>query len=123
VDGGGNVDSVLQYLSRAGVDHRLSGRSIAGNPRDEYNLASLALSTSQLVFDIVDGVSWSGIALDITSIFELGAEDFIVWVGGNLLDDDVLAVVGDLVDDELGLSTTHAKVVEYSDALIVDRNS
>jgi hypothetical protein len=83
----------------------------------------LTLSTSQLVFDIVDGVSWSGITLDITSIFELGAEYFIVWVGGNIVDDNVLAVIGDLVDDELGLSTAHAKVVECSDALILDSNS
>jgi hypothetical protein len=38
----------------------------------------------------------------------------------NLIDDDLLAVIGDLEDDELGLAAAHTEVVECCDAIIVD---
>lgn len=41
----------------------------------------------------------------------------------NLVDNDALLVVGDLVDDELGLAVAQTELVECSDALILNLNT
>lgn len=41
----------------------------------------------------------------------------------NLVDNDALLVVGDLVDNELGLAVAQTELVECSDALILNLNT
>lgn len=136
--------SVTVVLRRArGVEGTYEGRGVAGDPGNEDNLVSarrisvgfqrslyfffsavpLALTTSEFILDIVDGVPGSRAALGILGGLEFAPEHLVVWVLRDLIDDNLLAVVGDLEDDELGLSPAHAEVVECRDALIIDRDS
>jgi hypothetical protein len=41
----------------------------------------------------------------------------------NLVDNNALLVIGDLVDDELGLAVAQTELVECSDALILNLNT
>lgn len=59
----------------------------------------------------------------VSGVLEIGAEHLIVVVLADLIDDDVLLVVGDLVDDILDLALAQAKLVELGDAFILDRNT
>lgn len=116
------------------------GRSVAGHPGDEDDLVPvtvsantstarrrrvvpLALTTAKLVLDIVDSVPGGRAALGVLGGLQLAPEDLVVGLGGDLVDDDLLAVVRDLEDDELGLPPAHAEVIEGGDALIVDGDS
>lgn len=81
--------------------------------------APLAL-TGQLVLDVVDCVAGSGTAHTVLGLGELITEDLVVLVLADGVYDDFLLVVGDLVDDVLGLSVAAAEVLEGSDAVILN---
>lgn len=99
-------------------------RSIIGNPRDEGDLVTLALTG--VVLDVVDGVAATDarVALPVVAlgVEQLLAELLVVVVGGGLLDDNLLPVVGDLVDDPLG-ALAQLQVVEGGDTLGSDGNT
>ena len=94
-----------------GIQHALSVsrrpyvlRRIIRHPRDEGDLAPLALASS-LILNIKHRVPSSD-ALNTRLVLALGIEQLlaefaVVGVGGGLLDDDLLPVVADLVDDPL----------------------
>lgn len=93
-------------------------RRIIGHPADEGDLVAGALAS--IVLDIVDGVAATD-TLDTLAILALGAdqllaEGFVVVIGGGLLDNNLLPVIGDLVDDPLG-ALAELEVVEGLDAL------
>lgn len=93
---------------------------IIGNPADEANLVALALTVGSVVLDVVNGVAATD-ALVALLVLALGveqllAERVVVVVGRGLLDNNLLPVVGDLVDDPLG-ALAQLQVVEGSDAL------
>lgn len=95
-------------------------RRIVGHPADEGDLAALALAAGSVVLDVVDGVAAAN-ALDTLAILALGvdqllAESVVVGLGGGLLDDDLLPVIGDLEDDPLQ-ALAELELVEGSDAL------
>ena len=83
----------------------------------------LALTTTEVVLDIVGCVAGCGTALAVLGLLEVGAEDFVVRVVANLVDDDVLLVVGDLVDDVLDLALAQTELVELVDTLILHRDT
>lgn len=85
--------------------------------------APLALTTTKIILNIVDRVPGCRAALAVTGTVKLGAEDLVVLVLANLIDNNLLLVIGDLEDDELGLAVAHAEIVECSDALILDGNT
>lgn len=92
--------------------------SIIGHPADEGDL--VALSTVLVKLDIVHGVAAAD-TLNTSLVLALGAdqllaESLVVVLGGRLLDNDLLVVVGDLEDDPLG-ALAELEVVECSDAL------
>jgi hypothetical protein len=96
--------------------HVLSG--IIGHPADEGDL--VALSTILVKLDVVHSVAATD-ALDTSLVLALGAdqllaESFVVVLGGRVLNNDLLVVVGDLEDDPLG-ALAELEVVECSDAL------
>jgi hypothetical protein len=116
------------------------GSGVTGDPGNEDDLVSvrrlsmdlqkkassvvpLALTASEFVLDIIDSVSGCGVTLVVLGGLELGPEHLVVWVLRDLVDDNLLAVVRDLEDDELGLSAAHAEIIECRDALIIDRDS
>lgn len=85
------------------------------------NGESIPLTLSgNLILNIVGGISGRRVASSILGISELCTENLPVRIIGNVLDDDSLLVVGDLVDDELGLAAAHTEVVEFGDAFIID---
>lgn len=88
------------------------------HPSDYKGDQPLALAAAQLILDIVDCVPRNRPAIAVLGFLQFGPKHLIVGFAGNLVDDDFLAVVGDLVDDELGLSAAQAEVIECSDALI-----
>ena len=97
--------------------------SIIRNPGDERDLASLALAVWSVVFDIVDGVSATN-ALIASLVLALCAQKlltelFVVSIGGLLLNNNLLPVIGDLVDDPLG-GLAELQVVESCDTVGVD---
>lgn len=92
--------------------------SIIGHPADEGDL--VALSAVLVKLNVVHGVATTD-ALDTSLVLALGvdqllAESLVVVLGGRLLDNDLLVVVGDLEDDPLG-ALAELEVVEGSDAL------
>lgn len=97
---------------------------IVRDPREEADLVALALTG--VVLDIVDGVAATEalVALLVLALGgdELLAEGVVVVVGGGLLNDNLLPVVGDLVDDPLG-ALAQLQVVEGSDTLGSDGNT
>lgn len=97
---------------------------IVGDPREEADLVALALTG--VVLDVVDGVAATE-ALFALLVLALGgdellAEGVVVVVGGGLLNDNLLPVVGDLVDDPLG-ALAQLQVVEGGDTLGSDGNT
>lgn len=101
-------------------------RRIIWHPRDEGDLAALALTALCLVLDIEHGVSASN-ALFTLLVLALGVQELlselgVVWVGGGLLNNNLLPVVGDFVDDPLG-GLAELEVVEGLDALGCDGNA
>jgi hypothetical protein len=78
---------------------------IIGHPADEGDLAALALAAGSVVLNVVHGVAATN-ALDTLAVLALGAdqllaESVVVGLGGGLLDDNLLPVIGDLEDDPL----------------------
>lgn len=95
-------------------------RGIIGHPADEGDLAALALAAGSVVLDVVDGVTAAD-ALVALAVLALGvdqllAEDVVVALGGGLLDDNLLPVIGDLEDNPLE-ALAELELVEGSDAL------
>ena len=95
-------------------------RSIIGHPADESDLAALALAARSVILDIVDSVAAAN-ALVALAVLALGAdkllaESVVVGLGGLVLDNNLLPVVGDLEDDPLE-ALAELKLVEGSDAL------
>jgi hypothetical protein len=95
-------------------------RRIIRDPADESDLAALALAAGGVVLDVVDGVAAAN-ALDALAVLALGAdqllaESVVVGLGGGLLDDNLLPVVGDLEDDPLE-ALAELELVERLDAL------
>ena len=62
-------------------------------------------------------------ALGILYGLERGPEYFVVGILRDFIDDNFPPVVGNLEDDELGLSPAHAEVIEGGDAFIIDCDS
>lgn len=98
-------------------------RRIIWHPRDKGDLAALALSAIGIVLDIKDGVSATHNDLTLL-VLALGVEKLlaelgVVWVRRRLLDDNLLPIVGDLVDDPLG-RLAELQVVERLDAFGCD---
>jgi len=98
--------------------HVLGG--IIGHPADEGDLAALALAAGSVVLDVVDGVAAAD-ALVALAVLALGAdqllaESVVVCLGGLLLDDNLLPVIGDLEDDPLE-ALAELELVEGSNAL------
>ena len=98
--------------------HVLGG--IIGHPADEGDLVALALAVGSVVLDVVDGVATANarVALAVVAlgVDELLAESLVVVLAGLLLDDNLLVVIGDLVDDPLE-ALAELELVEGSDAL------
>lgn len=95
-------------------------RRIVRDVADEGDLVALALAARSIVLDVVDGVTAAN-ALGALAVLALGvdqllAEGIVVGLGGGLLDDDLLVVIGKLVDDPLG-ALAELEVVELLDAL------
>ena len=98
--------------------------SIIRHPADEGDL--VALSAVLVKLDIVHSVA-AAETLDTSLVLALGAdqlltESFVVVLGGSLLNNNLLVVVGDLEDDPLG-ALAELEVVECSDAVGVDGNT
>lgn len=91
--------------------------------RRRGNNAPLALTATKVVLDVVDSETGHGGAVGVLSRIELAAEDLVVLVVANLVDNNALLVIGDLVDDELGLALAQTELVECSDALILNLNT
>lgn len=83
----------------------------------------LALTTTKVVLDIVDGVTGDGLTLVVLSVLELGTESLVVLVAGLLVEDNALLVVGDLEGQELYLALAETELVELVDDRIIDGNS
>lgn len=124
-------------------------RGVAGNPGDEDDLASIignrsvertphhkvwrmpksgvcvpfALTTAEVVLNVVDSVTGSGTALAILGSSELLPENLVVLVVTDGVDNNILLVIGDLEDDVLGLALAHTEVVECRQALVLDGNT
>jgi hypothetical protein len=91
---------------------------IIGHPADEGDLVARALTLVKL--DVVHSVAATD-AFDASLVLALGVdqlltESLVVGLGGRLLNNDLLVVVGDLEDDPLG-ALAELEVVEGSDAL------
>lgn len=82
--------------------------------------APLALAVGQLILDVVHSVAGSGAVHAVLGTGELLTEGLVVLFLANGVYDNLLLVVGDLVDDELGLAVAPAEVLECGDALILD---
>ena len=97
--------------------------SIIGHPADEADLVALALAVGSVVLDVVDGVTAANarVALAVVALGadELLAESLVVVLLGCLLDDNLLVVIGDLVDDPLE-ALAELELVEGRDALGCD---
>lgn len=79
----------------------------------------LALTTAEVKLDVIDSVSRCRVSLGVFCLLELGAEDVVVGISRCLLDHDLLAVVRNLEDDELGLPPAKTQLVESRDAVRV----
>lgn len=95
-------------------------------PRDEGDLAALALATHGIVFDIENSVP-AAYTLLAALVLALGAQQLlpelgVVRVGGTLLDDNLLPIIGDLEDDPFG-GLAELEFVEGLDALGRDGDS
>jgi len=92
--------------------------SIIGHPADESDLVARTLALVEL--HVVHGVAAAntGLALLVVAlgVDQLLPESLVVGLGGRLLDNDLLVVVGNLEDDPLG-ALAELEVVEGSDAL------
>lgn len=98
-------------------------RRIVRDVADEGDLVALALAAGSVVLDVVDGVTatnaFGTLAVLALGVDQLLAEGVVVGLGGGLLDDDLLVVIGELVDDPLG-ALAELEVVELLDALRSD---
>lgn len=89
----------------------------------DYACIPLALTTTEVVFDIVDCVTGSDISLAVLGLDELVAEDLVVWLGTALVDNNSLLVVGDLEDNVLDFAVAQTELIEEVDTLVGDGNS
>lgn len=88
-----------------------------------WECGPLALA-GELVFDVVDSEARSRSVQAVLGLGELVAEDLVIrLVLADGVYDNLLLVVGDLVDDELGLAVAPAELLECGDALILDLDS
>lgn len=161
VDGGVDVQRVLQVLPGAGVDHGpldISEGATHGKERRRHTRVAVSLGTQEmkmilllhesainppiphhatrkkerktrnaplpltrnLVLDIIHRIPRRRLALVILGAGQLGAERLVVLLRRDIVQHNLLLVVGDLEDDELGLAVAHAELVECGEALIVD---
>ena len=97
--------------------------SIIGHPADEGDLVAPALAVGSVVLDVVDSVATAnaGVASAIVALGanELLTESLVVVLVRLLLDDNLLVVIGNLVDDPLD-ALAELELVEGSDALGCD---
>lgn len=112
------LPSIPIALPKKGCTHVL--RRIVRDVADEGDLVALALAARSIVLDVVDGVTAAN-ALGTLAVLALGvdqllAEGVVVGLGGGLLDDDLLVVIGKLVDDPLS-ALAKLEFVELLDAL------
>jgi hypothetical protein len=88
-----------------------------------YRYGPLALA-GQLVFDVVDSEARSRSAQAVLGLGELVAENLVIrLVLADGVYDNLLLVVGDLVDDEIDLAVASAELLECEVALILDLDS
>lgn len=85
--------------------------------------APLALTAAEVVLNVVDGVPGSGTTLAVLGSSELLTENLVVLVMTDSVDNNVLLVIGDLVDDVLGLALAQTELVECRQALVLDGNT
>jgi hypothetical protein len=83
----------------------------------------LALTTAEVVLNVVDSVPGSGAALAVLGSSELLAENLVVLVVTDGIHNNVLLVIGDLVNDVLGLALAETELVECRQALVLDGNT
>ena len=112
------------YRAGDSITHVL--RRIIRHPRDKGDLAARALATSGLVLDIKDGIPTAHALLALLvlalGIQQLLPELAVVVVRRGLLNDNLLPVVGDLVNDPLG-RLAELELIEGLDALGCDGDS
>lgn len=120
VDGVCDVQGILEDLPSGSVHHGLPSGGVLGNPGNEDDLVSLALTTTEIVLDIISSVARRRVTIGILGRGQLLAEDFVIGFPALLLDNNLLHVIGDLVDHILDLSAAHAEFIECFNALIVD---
>jgi len=92
--------------------------SIIGHPADESDLVActLALVKLHVVHSVAAANARLALLVVALGVDQLLPESLVVGLGGRLLDNDLLVVVGDLEDDPLG-ALAEFEVVEGSDAL------
>jgi hypothetical protein len=83
----------------------------------------LALTTAEVVLNVVDSVAGGRTALAVLGSSELLTENLVVLVVADGIDNNVLLVIGDLVDDVLGLALAETELVECRQALVLDGNT
>jgi hypothetical protein len=91
-------------------------------PSSPAGLVPLPLDTPKFIFDIIDGVPRGRITLGVLGRHKPGPECLVIRVLRNLIDDNLLPIVGNFEDDVLGLSPAQSKAVESLDAVIFDRD-
>lgn len=102
--------------------------SVHSRSRHQYHqlagyIIPLALA-GKLVLDVVHSITRGSVTLVVAGRVELVAENLIVGLLRNLIKHDLLLVVGNLEDDELGLVAlavaAHAEVVECVEHILLD---
>lgn len=119
---GGNAgERSLESLLGRSVDHLGLDTGIIGGPGNEGDLVSDTIARGQAVLEVVNGVTGTlanGASSALGgSVDELLTEVLPVAVVGGVLDNDLLVVVGELVDNVLVL-LVKLQVVESSYAVL-----
>lgn len=109
----GNEDDLVSIFAR----RQREIRSMASRGSKD---APLALTTTEIVLDIISSVARRRVTIGILGRGQLLAEDFVIGFPALLLDNNLLHIIGDLVDHILDLSAAHAEFIECFNALIVD---
>jgi len=121
---GGNAgEGTLESLLGRSVDHLGLDASVIGRPSNEYDLVSHTIARGEVVLEVVDGVAGT-LALTAGLVLGSGVDKLLtkglpVLVCGCLLNNNLLVVVGELVDDVLVL-LAELQVIVGGDALLRD---